>query len=211
MGDVRLVPLTQSRFLNPMRLEYSQAGRAKVWDLMWCHSSVAIVIFNTDTQKFIFVQQFRPAVYVSRAAKLTGNLLNPGDSIDTDSVPGKIGITLELCAGIIDKNLSEIEIAREEVKEECGYHAPLEAFTKIITFPASVGASGGTQTLFCVEVGEKDKVGPGGGLVEEGEMINVVEMTVSEAKEYISRDQVDSPIGLLFGIQWYLQNRLSTK
>ncbi len=47
--------------------------------------------------------------------------------------------------------------------------------------------SGGTQTLFCVEVGDKDKVGPGGGLVEEGEMINVVEMTVSEVKEYISR------------------------
>ena len=47
--------------------------------------------------------------------------------------------------------------------------------------------TGGTQTLFCVEVGEKDKVGPGGGLVEEGEMINVVEMTVTEAKEYISR------------------------
>ena len=46
---------------------------------------------------------------------------------------------------------------------------------------------GGTQTLFCVEVGDKDKVGPGGGLVEEGEMINVVEMTVSEVKEYISR------------------------
>ena len=40
------------------------------------------------------------------------------------------------------QNLSEIEIAREEVKEECGYHAPLEAFNKIITFPASVGASG---------------------------------------------------------------------
>ena len=47
--------------------------------------------------------------------------------------------------------------------------------------------SGGTQTLFCVEVGDKDKVGPGGGLVEEGEMINVVEMTVSEVKEYINR------------------------
>ena len=38
-----------------------------------------------------------------------------------------------------------------------------------------------------MEVGNKDRVGPGGGLVEEGEMINVVEMSVSEAKEYISR------------------------
>ena len=122
ISDVRLVPLTQSRFLNPMRMEYSQGGRAKIWDLMRCHSSVAIVIFNTDTKKFIFVQQFRPAVYVSRAASLTGKnnftcyhaasfietfiagtLLNPGDSIDTKSIPGKVGITLELCAGIIDK------------------------------------------------------------------------------------------------------------
>ena len=72
ISDVQLVPLTQSRFLKPMRMEYSQGGRAKIWDLMRCHSSVAIVIFNTDTQKFIFVQQFRPAVYVSRAASLTG-------------------------------------------------------------------------------------------------------------------------------------------
>ena len=37
-----------------------------------CHSSVAVVIFNTDTQKFVFVQQFRPAVYVSSAASILG-------------------------------------------------------------------------------------------------------------------------------------------
>ena len=35
-----------------------------------------------------------------------------------------------------------MEIAREEVKEECGYLAPLENFHKIKTFPASVGTSG---------------------------------------------------------------------
>ena len=82
---------------------------------------MACVIFNTDTEKFIMVQQFRPAVYVSEAAKVTGelrssaavsftfkvlyagNLLNPGDSIDTSSAPGKLGITLELCAGMKDK------------------------------------------------------------------------------------------------------------
>ena len=80
-----------------------------------------------------------------------------------------------------------MEIAREEVREECGYLAPLESFEKIVTFPENVGATGGTKTLFCVEVGDKDKEGPGGGLAEEGEMISVVEMTVSEARELISR------------------------
>ena len=65
---------------------------------------------------------------------------------------------------------------------------------------------------FCVKVSDKQKVGPGGGLVEEGEI------SVTGAREFISRcgvktdcQQVSSPIFLLFGIQWYLQNRLSRK
>ena len=33
----------------------------------------------------------------------SGKQLGPGDSIDTTKVPGKVGVTLELCAGIIDK------------------------------------------------------------------------------------------------------------
>ena len=43
---------------------------------------------------------------------------------------------------IFFQELSEVEIAREEVKEECGYLAPQENFHKIKTFPASVGTSG---------------------------------------------------------------------
>jgi 8-oxo-dGTP pyrophosphatase MutT (NUDIX family) len=30
-------------------------------------------------------------------------------------------MTLELCAGIVDKSLSLVEIAQEEILEECGY------------------------------------------------------------------------------------------
>ena len=74
ISAARLVPLNQSRFLTPMRLEYSQGGQDKAWDLVRRRGSVACVIFNTDTEKFIMVQQFRPAVYVSEAAKVTGEL-----------------------------------------------------------------------------------------------------------------------------------------
>ena len=41
--------------------------------------------------------------FVTHIKVNAGKLLNPGDTIDTNSVPGKLGITLELCAGIIDK------------------------------------------------------------------------------------------------------------
>ena len=40
---------------------------------------------------------------------------------------------------------------------------------------------------FCVKVSDKHKVGPGGGLVEEGEMIRVVEISVTGAREFICR------------------------
>ena len=175
---------------------------------MKSHSSVAIVIFNQTTQKFIFVKQFRPAVFMSRASAMTGENMRPGSSIDTALVKGEVGLTIELCAGIIDKDISLEEIAREEVREECGYLVPVERIKKIVTFPASVGASGGTQTLFYAEVTAEERVEEGGGVEEEGEMITLVEMGVEEVKKYISQDTVNSPIGLLFGVKWYLDNRL---
>lgn len=51
--------------------------------------------------------------------------------IDTEKYPASLGITLELCAGIIDKDKSIEEIAREEVLEECGYDVPLKNLKQI--------------------------------------------------------------------------------
>ena len=129
---VSLVPLTTSRYLSPLRMEFRQAGRARKWDLMRCHDSVAIVIFNTTEQRFVLVRQFRPAVYISVAGKRLGCELGPGSKVDTATVPPSVGFTLELCAGIVDKpRLSLVEVAREEV-EECGYRVPADRLTKII-------------------------------------------------------------------------------
>lgn len=62
-----------------------------------------------------------PAVYF--------NSLQPEDReldlIDTDEYPAALGVTLELCAGIVDKDKPLLEIACEEVLEECGYHVKL--------------------------------------------------------------------------------------
>ena len=51
---------------------------------------------------------------------------------------------------IFFQELSEVEIAREEVREECGYLLPPGRLTRIVTFPSSVGSSGQLQeqTMF---------------------------------------------------------------
>ena len=53
---------------------------------------------------------------------------------------GSLGITLELCAGIVDKEGKSLaEIAAEEVEEECGYHVDLKQVEFVQTFRGAIG------------------------------------------------------------------------
>ena len=56
-----------------------------------------------------------------------------GENVDTSKNPGHQGITYELCAGILDKAKDLVEIAKEEVLEECGYDVPLEKFERMFS------------------------------------------------------------------------------
>lgn len=51
---------------------------------------------------------------------------NKTGKVDYEKFPPKLAITMELCAGIVDKNISLADIAREELIEECGYNVPVE-------------------------------------------------------------------------------------
>lgn len=56
------------------------------------------------------------------------------DKIDLLKYPAKLGITLELCAGIVDKDLSLKEIAREEILEECGFNISSDRIEEVMTY-----------------------------------------------------------------------------
>ncbi|XP_033217116.1 uridine diphosphate glucose pyrophosphatase NUDT14-like isoform X2 [Belonocnema kinseyi] len=134
-----------SPFVKPLRLFYTQDGREKIWDIIRTHDAVYIIIFNITRKKLIFVRQFRPSVYFAAAQEKL-------DEIDVKKYPATLGLALELCAGIVDKKISLVEIAREEVIEECGYEAPNSAFEKVNSYRSGVGDTSSTQTLFYVEV-----------------------------------------------------------
>lgn len=51
-----------------------------------------------------------------------------------EKYPVSLAITDELCAGIVDKSKSLIEIAREEILEECGYDVPVERIETVMTY-----------------------------------------------------------------------------
>lgn len=202
LTEVTLVPLTSEKYMRPQSMLYMQNGEKKCWDLLCVHQGVFIIIRNVTRNVLIFVRQFRPPVYLESVPKEDRN-----GKIDTTKYPASLGITLELCAGMVDKDLLTIpEIAAEEVLEECGYKVDPASLEPVCSFPSSVGTTGAKMHLFYCEVTDDMKVGDGGGVHDE--IIDVVEMTVEQVKEYMSQKHIISPPSFLFGVQWFLLNKL---
>ncbi|KAB7504228.1 Uridine diphosphate glucose pyrophosphatase [Armadillidium nasatum] len=195
ISDIKIEPLQKSQYVKPYRMHFKQNGVRRIWDLITLHESVFIVIFNTERRKLVCVKQFRPAVYCNELAKEDGGLEER--NYEDASISGAEGCTLEWCAGIVDKNIDVKEIAQAEVLEECGYKVPISKFEKIISCRAGVGVSGEMQTGFYVEVDDSMKVSEGGGLASEGEMIDVIELSIEDAKKMLERPFVNSPSGHL--------------
>ncbi|XP_038206746.1 uridine diphosphate glucose pyrophosphatase NUDT14-like [Zerene cesonia] len=197
--DVYISPLPESIYVKPFRLNYTQNGKEKNWDLLEVHDSVAIIVFNITRKVMIFVKQFRPAIYY--------NSIHPDDRqskvIDTKKYPASLGIALEMCAGIIDKNKSVEQIAKEEVLEECGYDVPLDKLQRIISYRSGVGVQGSLQTFFYCEVTDDMKTEQGGGV--DDEIIEVIEKTIPEIEEMVtSPGPISSPPSCLFALMWFL-------
>ncbi len=179
--NFKLQPLVNAKFISTSFATYEQNGIKKSWEIVEAHDSVAILIYHKEKKAFILVKQFRPAVY-----------LNNDD-----------GMTLELCAGIIDKKLSLEEIAKEEIEEECGYAIPLQDIERITSFHTSVGFAGSKQMLYFVEVDESMKVSEGGGVDHED--IEVVYLPLKDAKALIYDESIAKTPGLMFAFMWWFE------
>ncbi|XP_029041322.1 uridine diphosphate glucose pyrophosphatase NUDT14-like [Osmia bicornis bicornis] len=190
---------SNSPWIRPVRIHYQQDGHQRDWDVVRAHDGVSIVVFNTSRKKLVFVRQFRPAYFYTFLPEKHG-------PVDLKQYPPRLGLTLELCAGIVDKDKSLAEIAKDELKEECGYDAPLNSFEYVITF-RYVSTSVCKHTLFYVEVTDEMHTYPGGGAASEGELIELVELSIPEVKQYINSKEVESPPCLLYGITWFLANK----
>ena len=121
--------------------------------------------------------------------------------------PASCGFTYEICAGIVDKKQPVIEIAKAEVLEECGYDVPLEKMSLISIHCTSVGTSGTTGHMFYVEVTDDMKVSSGGGSEEEGEMIDVVEIPLSNSKHFLFDFSKPKTSGLMFAFMWFYNTK----
>ncbi|XP_062432686.1 uridine diphosphate glucose pyrophosphatase NUDT14 [Rhea pennata] len=209
--ELVIQPCASSLYLRPFRLCYRQNGTKKVWDFMRTHDSVSILIFNTSRQCFVVVKQFRPAVYMCEVERHCPQVFQNQDKENfchlEDPLPAVVGVTYELCAGIVDKpDLSLEEIAREEVLEECGYCVPVTDLRKITSYRSGVGVTGSRHTLFYAEVTDQMKIREGGGQPEEGELIEVVEIPLEDSTKFAFDESIPKTPGVIFGFVWFQSN-----
>lgn len=89
--------------------------------------------------------------------------------------------------------------------EECGYKVDPENLEEVASYTSGVGALGSKQNMYYCEIDDSMKVGTGGGV--DDELIDVIEMTIPQVKEYIKTPFILSPPTFLFGINWFLHNK----
>ena len=124
-----------------------------------------ILLYNRERRTVVLVRQFRFPAFVE----------------------GHSGFLIEAPAGLLDEATPEVRI-KAEVEEETGYrvgevHKVFEAFMS----PGSV-----TERLhfFVAEYDPASRPGSGGGVAEEGEDIEVLELTMERAMAMMASGEI---------------------
>jgi nudix-type nucleoside diphosphatase (YffH/AdpP family) len=143
--------------------------------------SVAVLIFNLDTQKLILINQFRYPAHKNGQGWMT-----------------------EIIAGMVDDGETPEESAQRELLEEAGL--TISSFEHICDFYPSPGGSSERIFLYYAEVsGEFAIYSKTGGLAGHGEDIMTMEVTLEEALNKIKAGEIIDAKTIM-GIFW-LENR----
>ena len=176
--------LKNPKFVKPIKINYSQDGIKKEWEAILSHDSVSILIWHKERDAFVVVKQLRATV-------LNANKKN--------------GMMYEMCAGIVDKDLTTAQIAKEEILEECGYDVDVNSLERISSFYTSVGTSGSKQTIYYVTVDDSMRISNGGGVEEEN--IEVIYISTKDAKEFMFDEKYQKTSGMLMAFYWFFDNK----
>jgi nudix-type nucleoside diphosphatase (YffH/AdpP family) len=137
-------------------------------------SGAAVLLYNRERRTVVLTRQFR-----------LGARLNGHD-----------GFLLEAAAGVLDDDAPPEERAKIEAREETGYEVDdVEPVLQLFPSPGSL-----TERihLFVAEYDPARRPGHGGGLAEEGEDIEVLELDFDDALAMIETgDIVDAKTVLL--------------
>jgi GDP-mannose pyrophosphatase NudK len=158
--------------INLKKVSYQQKGkngrpRNLEREVVSHGNAVGVLLYNAKEKKVLLTRQFRLTAY-----------LNGHPS----------GYILEACAGLAEEGEDPMETLKREVEEETGY--AIEEVEKIGQVYASLGILTELVYLFIAPYRSNQKKSKGGGLKEEGEDIETVELSFEEATRLVQQKEI---------------------
>lgn len=129
-------------------------------------NGATILLYNKQYGTVILTRQFRLPTFING---------NP------------TGMLVEACAGLLDKDNAE-DCIKRETEEETGYK--ISHVRKIFEAYMSPGSVTEILHFFVAEYSKKMKINEGGGLEEDHEDIEVLEIGLSEAMRMIDQGEI---------------------
>ncbi|REC59700.1 GDP-mannose pyrophosphatase NudK [Chryseobacterium pennae] len=129
-------------------------------------NGAVILLYNKVSNSVILTRQFRLPTYIN------GNTS---------------GMLIEACAGLLDNDNPE-DCIKRETEEETGYK--ISKVEKVFEAYMSPGSVTEILHFFIAEYSNEMKINDGGGLEEEGENIEVLELSFDEALTMIDTGEI---------------------
>jgi nudix-type nucleoside diphosphatase (YffH/AdpP family) len=142
-------------------------------------NGATLLLINRERRTVLLTRQFRYSAFVNGATDLL----------------------IEACAGLLDTRDPETAI-KHEVEEELGVR--VSAVSKVFESYMSPGSVTEKLYFFIADYAADDRISAGGGVEDEGEDIEVVELPFDDALAMIDRGEIidGKTIMLLLYVQW---------
>jgi nudix-type nucleoside diphosphatase (YffH/AdpP family) len=167
---INTVVLSDNRYiLRKVNYEYTEKDGRRAMQSREVYdrgNGAVILLYNKRARTVILTRQFRMPTY------LNGNAT---------------GMLIEACAGLLDKDNPEVAI-RRETEEETGYKVGV--IEKVFESYMSPGSVTEILYFFVAEYEPSMKVSDGGGLEEEQEEIEVLELSIDRALEMVKTGEI---------------------
>jgi GDP-mannose pyrophosphatase NudK len=148
------------------KITFELKGEKQTREIYDRGNGATILLYNKEKGTVILTRQFRLPSYVN------GN---------------KTGMLTETCAGFLDGDDPE-SCVRRESEEETGYR--LKEVKKVFEAYSSPGGLTEILYYFVAPYADEDKINGGGGLQEEQEHIQILELPFSKAFEMVQNGEI---------------------
>lgn len=127
-------------------------------EVYFSSNGATVLLYNTESNSVILTRQFRLPAFMNKHST---------------------GMMIETCAGIVEDDEDPSVGIIREIEEETGYK--VEQVKKIFELYSTPGSVAEMIHYYVAEYSSDQKVSDGGGLEEEKEEIEVIELSFEEA------------------------------